>query len=162
MSDHRLDDLEAVRERRHDDAMRAMRQQRAHVMEGLQAAEAAQQVVNGALAERAAFLARLRDGAAQGGVSVGGLLDAQGWQLAFDARIARANTQLAEALDEVERRRAVFDESRRELLRAHARLSGVRELVSRLRDEARHAWDRQEEDAVEEAAVRGWHRRREN
>ena len=161
MNDQKLDDLQAVRERRHDDAMRAMQQQRIHVMAGLQAAEAAQQVVNGALADRAAFLTRLREGAAQGGVSVAGLLDAQGWQAAFDTRIARANAQLAEALDEVERRRTAFDESRRELLRAHARLSGVRELVARLRDEARHAGERREEDAVEEAAVRGWHRQAE-
>ena len=87
--DPRLAQLESVRQRRHEDATRVMQQHRAWVMEGLRDAETAQQAVNGALTERAAFIARLRDGATQGGVSVSGLLDAQGWQAAFDARIAQ-------------------------------------------------------------------------
>ncbi|WP_454764107.1 flagellar FliJ family protein [Cupriavidus campinensis] len=156
--DPRLGQLEAVRQRRHDDATRVMQQHRAWVMEGLRDAEAAQQAVNGALAERAAFIARLRDGATQGGVSVAGLLDAQGWQAAFDARIARASGRLAEALDEVARRRGVFEESRQALLRAHARLTGARELVARARADARAGIERRDDEAVDEAAVRGWHR----
>lgn len=157
--DPRLGQLESVRQRRHEDAMRVMQQHRAWVMEALRDAEAAQQAVNGALAERAAFIARLRDNALQGGVSVAGLLDAQGWQAAFDARIARANGRLAEALDEVQRRRAVFDESRQALLRAQARLNGARELVARAAAGARAGIARRDDEAVDEAAVRGWHRR---
>ncbi|CAG2156996.1 hypothetical protein D3C87_1447580 [compost metagenome] len=156
--DPRLAQLESVRQRRHEDATRVMQQHRAWVMEGLRDAETAQQAVNGALTERAAFIARLRDGATQGGVSVSGLLDAQGWQAAFDARIARANTRLAEALDEVQRRRTVFEESRQALLRAHGRLVGARELVARARADARAGLERRDDEAVDEAAVRGWHR----
>jgi len=156
--DPRLAQLESVRQRRHEDATRVMQQHRAWVMEGLRDAETAQQAVQGALAERAAFIARLRDGATQGGVSVSGLLDAQGWQAAFDARIARANTRLAEALDEVQRRRTVFEESRQALLRAHGRLVGARELVARARADARAGLERRDDEAVDEAAVRGWHR----
>ncbi|MDK3026615.1 type III secretion protein HrpD, partial [Cupriavidus taiwanensis] len=112
-ADPRLGQLEAVRQRRQEEAMRALQQRRAQVMAGLQQAEAAQQAVQAALAERAAFIERLRQGASQGGVSVSGLLDAQGWQSAFDVRIARANANLAAVLDEVAQRRAAFDEARR-------------------------------------------------
>lgn len=155
---HRLRQLETVRERRHDDAARVMQQKRDAFMAGMRDAEAAQRAVSAALADRAAFLTRLREGAAQGGVSVAGLLDAQGWQAACDARIARANARLAEVLDEVARRRAAFDDSRQALRRAQARLSGTRELIGRERQAARAGAELRDEDAVEEAALRVWHR----
>lgn len=156
-ADPRLGQLEAVRQRRQEDALRALQQQRAQVMAGLRQAEAAQQAVQAALAERAAFIERLRQGASQGGVSVSGLLDAQGWQGAFDARIARANANLATVLDEVARRRAAFDEARRALLRAQARLDGARELALRERRALRAGAGRREDEAIDEAAARAWH-----
>jgi flagellar biosynthesis chaperone FliJ len=156
-SDPRLGQLEAVRQRRQEDAMRTLQQRRAHVMAGLQQAEAAQQAVHAALAERAAFIERLRQGAAQGGVSVSGLLDAQGWQSAFDARIARANASLEAVLDDVAQRRAAFDEARRALLRAQARLDGARELAVRERRALRAGAGRREDESIDEVAARAWH-----
>ncbi|NOV22517.1 type III secretion protein HrpD [Cupriavidus necator] len=156
-ADPRLGQLETVRQRRHEDAMRALQQRRAQVMAGLRQAEAAQQAVHAALAERAAFIERLRQGAARGGVSVSGLLDAQGWQGAFDARIARANARLAEVLDDVAQRRAAFDEARRALLRAQARLDGARELARREHRALRAEAGRRDDEAIDEAAARAWH-----
>lgn len=156
-TDPRLGQLETVRERRQDEAMRVTQQRRAHVMAGLREAEAAQQAVHAALTERAAFIERLRQGASQGGVSISGLLDAQGWQTAFDARIARANSRLGEVLDDVAQRRAAFEESRRALLRAQARLEGARELAVRDRRAALAGAERREDEAIDEAAARAWH-----
>ncbi|SOY67308.1 HrpD protein [Cupriavidus taiwanensis] len=156
-ADPRLGQLEAVRQRRQQDAMRVLQQRRAQVMAGLRQAEAAQQAVQAALAERAAFIEHLRRGASQGGVSVSGLLDAQGWQGAFDARIARANASLATVLDDVARRRAAFDEARRTLLRAQARLDGAHELAARERRALRAGAGRREDEAIDEAAARAWH-----
>lgn len=153
-----LRQLERVRERRHDDAHREMRQKRDAFLEGMRAAEAAQGAVRAALSERAAFLQRLRESAAKEGVAISGLLDAQAWQASFDARIARANAALAQALDIAGQRRAEFEQSRRLWAQAQARLTGTRELIDREQAAARADIERREEEAAEEAALRVWQR----